>query len=189
MSVPFASVVVTERISIIDGVDTPVVLYFDIYTGIRVYVTEDGNGNVYSDWTLSDFGQSPRTPLFGLSNIASGYSQTASMVVKNQPYYSGMYLGISVKDLIGTPALGEGSNELAEYMVLTVERDGSTYSSSFSDLSGGMLLIGQITDDEDVSIDVTISLSQDASGEYVQDRTLDFTLVVGVLYPSDDGGA
>ena len=174
--------------TVVNGTDAPVVLYFDIYTGIKVYITEDGLGNTYSDWTLSDFGASPRLPLFDLTNIASNDSQTASMVVKGNPDYQGMYLAVSIKDMVGIPAIGDGSNELDRYLVLSVKRGDSVFQSTFDRLSQDMLLIGEIEDGDDIPVEVTISLSQDASGGYVQNQTLGFTLVIGVSYPSDDGG-
>ena len=174
--------------TVVNGTEVPVVLYFDIYTGIKVYITEDGLGNTYSDWTLSDFGASPRLPLFDLTNIASNDSQTASMVVKGNPDYRGMYLAVSIKDMVGIPAIGDGSNELDRYLVLSVKRGDSVFQSSFDRLSQDMLLVGEIEDGDDIPVEVTISLSQDASGGYVQYQTLGFTLVIGVSYPSDDGG-
>ena len=165
-----------------NGTDVPVELNFDIYSGVTVYVTKDGNGNTYSDWTLSEFGAPPRRPLYDLNGIVSGTSQTAEMLVDNLDGYDGMSLGIAVK---GLERSGE-SNELDKHIIIMVKRGSETYSCTLYEASNDVLLLGDITNGDDIPLEVTLKLDEQSSGDTVQGMSLNFTLAVGILYPPSE---
>ena len=164
-------------------------LRFDIYTGLTVYVTEDGFGRTYADGTakLSGFGTSTN-PLYDMTQIGAGTSETAKMYVVNNSTYSGIQLGIVVKELTGdgiVDGVSDGSNKLPDHLVLTVKRGSQVYSTTIKDAYNNVLILGDLDTTGDIPIDVTLSLPEDAPGYNVQGKTIRFALAIGVLYPED----
>ena len=160
-------------------------LRFDIYTGLTVYVTEDGFGRHYEDGTakLSGFGTSTN-PLYDMTQIGAGTSETAKMYVVNNSTYSGIQLGIVVKELTGD-GIADGSNKLPDNLVLTVKRGSQVYSATIKDAYNNVLVLGDLDTTGDIPIDVTLSLPSDSTGDNVQNKSIKFTLAIGVLYPED----
>ena len=164
-------------------------LKFDIYTGLTVYVTQDGFGNTYPDDTvkLSSFGTSTN-PLYNMSGISAGTSETAKMVVVNDSTYSGIKLGIVVKELTGDGIVGgvlDGTNKLPEYLVLTVKRGSEVYTTTIIGAYTDVLVLGDLDTTGDIPIEVTLSLPSSTPADGVQDKSIKFSLAIGVIYPED----
>jgi hypothetical protein len=167
-----------------------IILTFDIYTGLTVFVTKDGSGNLYDDGTakLSNFGTST-IPLYDMSLITPGKSQTVSMyaVNNNDPHtgISGLKLGIVVKELSGDGTF-TGENDLHKYLVLTVKHAGKTYTTTINGAYENMLILGDLGDPGEIPLEVTLNLPSDTPGYNVQGKSIEFKLAVGVIYPGDE---
>ena len=130
---------------------------FDIYSGLSVYVTKDIHGNVCYERLSSFTGDNA---LFDMTNIVPDMvPQTVTMKAIYEGSYAGMHLGLVVKYIedASSPAV----EALAKAIVLTVERDGISYSGTIHDAKGGIIDLGEITgyDASSGSDTFTVSLS------------------------------
>ncbi|MBE6517332.1 MAG: hypothetical protein E7Z67_04005 [Thermoplasmata archaeon] len=159
-----------------------VYLYFDIYSALSVYVTNDGYGNTYgpTERDLSSFGVGGAKPLYDLRNIRPGISETAEMTVMYPVNpSSGAKLALVVTSL-------SGDTILAENMVLKVERGDTVLARvTVADAYTNAVMLMDMTGSS-ADLKVTMELPHGPNDNLLMEKNLRFTLGLSVWYEGDD---
>ena len=162
---------------------------FSIYHGLSVYVTKDVNGKDCYDKLSSFVGDNA---LFNTNNVHPNMpAQTVEMSALYEGSHPGMHLGLVVKYLDSDLA-SDKELELSERVILSVERDGVTYTGSIYDAGRSVIDLGKITNSDlsagsDV-LKVTLTFPSTGDDNDVMAGSFDFEFGF-CLWHSDGQGA